>query len=62
MFVHTFEMTDSIKIHYTITRINFKKTPKNKKKLKKNFFLAISSFYFASARADPVCEAASWQL
>lgn len=58
MFVHTFEMTDSIKIHYTITRIN----KKNQQNNKKPFFLAISSFYFASARPDPVCEAASWQL
>lgn len=53
MFVHSFEMTDSIKIHYTITGI---------KKKKKIFFLAISSFYFASPQPDPVCEAASWQL
>lgn len=54
MFVHSFEMTDSIKIHYTIAGI--------KKKKKIIFFLAISSFYFASAQPDPVCEAASWQL
>jgi len=51
MFVHSFEMTDSIKIHYAIARIK-----------KKIFFLAISSFYFASTQPDPVCEAASWQL
>lgn len=55
MFVHSFVMTDSIKIHYTIAGIK-------KKKINKIFFLAISSFYFASTQPDPACEAASWQL